>query len=134
MIKLVKRIWNDAVWSKVIAAAIVATVITYATYLLNWWDNIWTATKAGFSFLVATSPIWNGAIALVITLFLLQTAVLIRIFQVLRAEEKPDWRDYARDTFYGGDFRWRFTGSGGDLTELHCCCPECQYQVFAHGG
>ena len=38
---MLKVIWNDPVWSKVIAGGILAAVAALGAYLLNWWPIIW---------------------------------------------------------------------------------------------
>ncbi len=39
---MLKVIWNDPVWSKVIAGGILAAAAVLLTYFLNWWPFIWS--------------------------------------------------------------------------------------------
>lgn len=56
---MLKRIWADPVWSKVIATGIVAVGAVIASYFLNLLPTFWGWLWAAVVFLGSTSAVWN---------------------------------------------------------------------------
>lgn len=133
---MLKKLWNDPVWSAVLATVIVAVGGAIGTYLLGLWPTIAAATSKIFGYLSQSSTIPNWLL-LVISISALPTILFIiaLVWHRLKpydAEQAGDshanWRTYTTDTFYG--LRWRWNYYGGKVSGLHTFCPYCDYQVF----
>jgi hypothetical protein len=129
MVKL-KSIWNDPVWSKVIATAIVAAVGLVITSLLDLWPAIGFGVSVALDFLGASTPVSNWLLGLFITCTLLVVLVIgAAIWQHIFPTQSVTWHRYSTDTFLGLSWHWQY-GSDGGIYNLYCCCSQCQYQVF----
>lgn len=124
-----KKIWHDPVWSKVIAAAIVAVVAVMAGYVLNWWP------KVGAVLLQTTLvPNWLlGLLALGTALTVL--LVVVVVCAGIRQDEslKPEWNSYSTDNFFGLRWRWRYL-DGGQPFNIVAFCPRCDLQLHPQQG
>jgi hypothetical protein len=130
---MLKKLWHDPVWSKVIAGVILAVSATVATYFLHWWPAIGEFISQCFTFAMAssTTPNW-----LLFVLGLLALPMVILLGAIVREKifppqpSSPSWRSYTTDFFFG--LRWRWTyGSRGEIYNAHTFCPNCDFQVFA---
>jgi hypothetical protein len=126
------KLWNDPVWSKVIAGVILALGATIATYFLEWWPSFGRWGSQGYAFAIASTPtphwllLLLGLLALP-TLFL---AVAIAWASIFPAKaQAPSWRDYTTDIYFGLRWRWRYSSDGG-IYDAHTFCPHCDFQVF----
>src|SRR3954467_9747363 len=108
MLRVLKKIWADPVWSKVIAAAILALAGFIASYLFNWWPAIAHAVGAAWGFLVGATVLPNWAIGFG---FILTLPTFIILYAMVRGRfadaAGPDWRSYTKDQFFGLVWRWR---------------------------
>ena len=124
-----KAIWADPVWSKVIATAIIAAFGLGITYF-NLWPPISSSVSTALGFLRTSTPVSNWLLGLFIICTLLVVLVIgLTICQYIFPAQSDAWRSYTTDTFMGVTWYWQYM-SNGDIYNLHCCCLQCQYQVF----
>lgn len=132
---MLKSIWKDPVWSKVISAGILAVCGAIGAYLLDLWPSI----GSWFSFLWKSAgqpsqiPNWSvwflGLLA--IPSVLLMLALIWSVIRPERESGQDNWRSYLEDHFLGLCWRWKYFSSG-DLDDPQPFCPHCDYQVFPH--
>jgi hypothetical protein len=128
-----KKLWNDPVWSKVIAGAILAAGAIGCSYFLNWWPTIGTYTSKTLAFSVETSKLPNwviGALVLGVIPTVLLVGVVTWVSLHPEKESVPDWSSYTTDMFHG--MRWRWNYLGHSLGDMHTFCPKCDFQVFPY--
>lgn len=127
---MLKKIWNDPVWSKVIAAGILALIAVITTYL-DWWPNIWTFLSNSLAFIKAYSLVPNWLLA-IFGLLAIPTIVLITFFMYSllkpNSQNTPDWKTYTSDTFFGICWRWQYYNNA--MNDMHTFCPHCDFQIF----
>jgi hypothetical protein len=129
-----KKLWHDPVWSKVIAAVIVAVPASVATYLLDWWPAIGRFAAQSYAFIFGSTNTPNWILLLLIVLAvptgLLSGAI---VWQAVFPQKSagPSWLNYTTDMFYGLRWRWKFL-NGGEIYDTFIFCPHCDYQVIAH--
>ncbi len=138
-----KSIWSDAVWSKVIATAIVAVAVFIGTYLLNWWPIIGNGFIKGFAFAIAKSQLSNWLIALLILLTLptfILLAAFIKHLYYPDQENNLTWESYTSDVFFGLRWRWSFSGESMSKISVHdknhskdflCCIFRCKNKTLS---
>jgi uncharacterized membrane protein YhaH (DUF805 family) len=135
---LLKRIWNDPVWSKVIAGGILTILALIASYFLNLWHYIADFLKPATGLFVylwelksSTTAVTNWLLA-VIVIFALCTLFNVIGLAVnrVRSAEKPEitWQSYREDLFY--NIRWRWGYVNNRLADLRSYCANCDYQIF----
>jgi hypothetical protein len=128
---MLKRIWNDPVWSKVISAAILGAAAVAGTYFLNWWPAIGALLSRAVTFIGASSAVPNWLTGLAV-LFALPTVFLLAAlcWQVARpAKQVAAWQAYTSDVFFGLRWRWQYSRTS-EMHSLLCFCPHCDFQVF----
>ena len=129
-----KNVWNDPVWSKVIAGAMLAAAAGVGSYLLNWWPSIGQWLFHAWTSLAQVTPIPRWLVLLLI-LFAVPVILLAAFgvwYWTFRSGEKnqaADWRCYTNDSFFGLRWRWRYV-TGGTPVDITCFCPRCDYQVY----
>lgn len=129
---LLKKIWGDPVWSKVIATGIVAVVAVVATYLAGWWPTFAAFAKKVASFGAATTTVPNW---LLILLSLCAVALLfflgIALWTIIApgSSEPLPRASYREDDFFGIRWRWSYN-TDGDIVRLMSFCPGCDYQIY----
>src|SRR2546421_354532 len=106
---MLKRIWNDPVWSNVVAGLILGAGAGTATYLLDWWPWIrqTLGIVADFVLFDVAIPIW----LLVPLMFVIPTALAaVRRFTSFRKERFRNRfrREYRTDIFGNVRFRWDY--------------------------
>lgn len=133
MTAILKNLWHDPVWSKVIAGVILALGATVATYFLDWWPAIGGFVSSSIAFALSSmlTPNW---LLLLLALLSLPTLIIIGALawqSVFPSKARsPSWQDYTADIFCG--LRWRWTyGTGGRIYDAHTFCPHCDFQVYA---
>ena len=119
-------IWHDPVWSKVIAAGIIAAGTAASTYFLKWWPAIGRAVVAVWQFLGAKTAVWNWLL-IVATIWIILTIIEARLAS-LSARKRSAAPPYTADEFFGLLWRWQY--SGREVTHLHCLCIHCGLQVY----
>ncbi len=128
---MIKELWKDPVWSKVIATGVIALLASAGAYLLgllpviiNFFVHLW-------SFVTASSSVPNWLIGImVIPCLMLCWALVVELKDRLTPEtsEPANWKSYQRDNFFGLLWVWRY--SGNRIENLHSLCPNCEYQVL----
>ena len=132
---MLKSLWKDPVWSKVISAGILAACSVIGAYLLDLWPFIggWLTSlwrTAGQPNQFANWVLW------VLGLLAIPSMILVSalIWTTLRPEQQTgdnNWRSYLEDHFLGLHWRWNYFPSGR-LEDPIPFCPHCDYQVFPH--
>ncbi|WP_413664871.1 hypothetical protein ACG1BZ_06285 [Microbulbifer sp. CNSA002] len=127
---MLKGIWKDPVWSKVIATGILAVIASFGTYIFGVWPEIGSAFSQAWSFTIASTSTPNWLLALMaIPCILLIFSVLVEIKGKISASEPTKtWKSYTRDNFLGLLWSWRYTGN--KIYNLHSLCPQCEYQIL----
>lgn len=130
---MLKKLWNDPVWSKVIAGAILAVGALLGTYFLDWWPSIGRFAKDAYNFAVSPTSLSNwviGVLGLLATLTIIVLLALIwqKIFP--SSSSTADWWNYRVDTFFDLRWRWRYF-EDGQICDVHTFCPHCDFEVYA---
>lgn len=125
-----KRLWSAPVWSKVIAAAILAGLGAVLTYFLQLWPIIASAVRTTNLLLLRSSPVPNWLIRLLCLLALPSILLFASAMWPNKAvgTSKDEWRQYTSDHFFGLLWRWEYSGSA--LINLSPFCSNCDYQVY----
>lgn len=126
----VKRFWTDPVWSKVIAAGILAVLAGMITRLLGWWPGILRGIAIMAHWLGARGLLPNWlAIVLLVVVAANGVAALRRFFRGLAATaaDGPHWSEYTTDVFLG--LRWRWKVADNVIVDICAFCPSCDLQV-----
>ncbi|MCL4795763.1 MAG: hypothetical protein KJZ84_14475 [Bryobacteraceae bacterium] len=126
---LLKKLWYDPVGSKVLAAGIVAVLAALLTYILELWPVFASFLITTYSFLRASTPVYNWLIGLVIVLI----GLALRGFVAGHRKGGKGTLiiDYTSDEFFGVCWRWRIDeGMPHGIGHLHSLCPKCRYQIL----
>jgi hypothetical protein len=122
------------VWSKVIAAAIIAG-FGWLTYRLNWWPG-WMTREIARVWAYLLSPLsishWLfGLFVFLSALVVLGVLYLVAVvlFQKEKAQSPPSWASYTEDVFDGLRWRWRYQGTYIDIDSLAPYCPICDLRL-----
>lgn len=126
---MLKKIWTDPVWSKVIAAAITGSALMAGTYWAGWWMAIGSWLRSVWTFASASTlvPNWLLAILLLAAAAVLALIGLLAWFALFDKNADSSSPPYTEDIFFGVRWRWRLTHSGID--NLAAFCPHCDLQV-----
>jgi hypothetical protein len=124
MPKFFSNIWNDPVWSKVIASAIVA--IGGITYF-DGWSWIASFLERGARVVADSSTLPNWVIGL---MFVGCSIAVVAVLLWLRSKGVPTatWQSYTEDEVLG--LRWRWKWNHGQIASLYAFCPRCDFQMF----
>lgn len=129
---MLKKVWVDPVWSKVIASTIIAIAALSVSYFLDWWPSIAHYSVIGIEFASAASPVSNWIIAifslLAVPIVIFFTAI---IWQSIFPSKSSaiDWQTYTSDNFFGLCWRWQYYGER--ISGMNTFCPHCDFQVFS---
>lgn len=129
---MIKKVWGDPVWSKVIAYGIIGliTYISVSTEVIA--DFLFSLFEASIEFLFDETAVQNYWL-FILAAFGLMGACLIGTLLYVRFFEKdppkPAWLKYTEDVFHSLLWRWRYSESG-DIANLHTLCPKCHFQVL----
>jgi hypothetical protein len=127
-----KKVWNDPVWSKVIAAGIVGGLgIAYVSYK-HWWSVIWHGITNATAFLGSQAPVRHWVFGILLLGTLLAVVLLIAIAAiVIRAKKgnqsRANYLTYTSDHFFGLKWAWTYEGTNIELKAV--LCARCDYQV-----
>jgi hypothetical protein len=132
---MVKKLWNDPVWSKVIAGVILTVVATIGAYFLDWWPSIgsfiWNCYKS--IFFTTTTPNWLLGILCILSLptIVIALALLWEKVHPKKQNDSHSWRSYTTDNYFGLRWRWKYYQDGG-IYDVYTFCPHCDFQVFPY--
>jgi len=120
-------IWNDPVWSKVIAAVIFAVITIIATTI--------SAKVNDISFTEAWNKFWTLKVEL--WLLALVTVVLFLLF-VLIKRKKMNFLNYTQGTWRNTKWQWAWKKDPQTkkyrIFNLNTLCPKCQKGLFTSPG
>lgn len=132
---VLRKIWQDPVWSKIIATAILGGAGWFA---YHWWPGLRSAIAAFWMFLLATSPVPHWLLGSLILIALIAVLMFIsNISKVVLPDENPygnvvpvvpDWHSYRDDDFFG--LRWRWGYDNNMIQRPMPFCPICDYQLL----
>jgi hypothetical protein len=131
---LLRWLWVDPVWSKVIATGIVAAV--GGIVIGEWWSESLAVLLAVWKFLGAATPMANWLLGILILSALAAVGLgIVLIYALLlstrEAAAGPSFRDYNEDRFHFLDLRWRWSySSDGYPIEIASFCPTCDLQIM----
>jgi hypothetical protein len=124
-LKQLKRAWNDPVWSKVIAGAILAALGLFLSIWLDWWPAIIRFARGS-----TTLPNWLLTVLVLAAFGMLGVAGLI-LWVSRVAPAGPRWRGFTEDVVMGLRWRWRYSADAdAEMWDLHAFCPTCDFQLF----
>jgi hypothetical protein len=127
---MINKIWKDPVWSKVIAAGILALIASVSAYFLGAWPSIKAILSQAWSFVLSSTSVPNWLLGIMmVPCLLLGYVLLIGLKEWLAGGESGvSFKNYTKDNFFGLLWMWRYSGNGID--NLHSLCPRCQYQIL----
>lgn len=129
---MIRRIWHDPVWSKVIAAAIIAVFGSLGAYFAGYLGKIGIIVTYAWRFLAGKTPLYNWLIVVLSIPAIIMLILVVAFFKGSKARENVpyslDFRNYNSGTFFGLTWRWRL-GSDGAPYEITPFCPKCDYQI-----
>lgn len=128
---MIKKIWKDPVWSKVIATGVIAFLSYTGAYLFGLLSTITTFFIQLWSFLTTSSSVPNWLVGIMTIPCLMLCWFLVVEFKDRIASENSElvnWKSYQRDNFFGLIWVWRY--SRNSIEGLHSLCPICEYQVL----
>jgi len=123
---MIKEIWRDPVWSKVISSGVVFLIVFIGTYLLNVCPQIWNWLSSMWSIVISSTltPNWLLGLMVILCGFL----VLVKIKDWFTAKEQEiNSQNYTTDSFLNLIWSWQYVG--GQIDHLHALCPECECQI-----
>lgn len=132
MRNVVKQLWADPVWSKVIAGGITALVVGIVGTMTPLASEGMAGLVAAWHFLGRATPTPNWLLAILILIALIAVCVvgLALIRELLSAGTQtaaPSFTDYNMDVFSGILWRWRYYDSRP--IDLAPFCPHCDFQI-----
>jgi hypothetical protein len=118
---MVKKIWNDPVLSKVIAAGILAIIVAIYSYFQGWWPTIghWILFESKI-------PNW--------LLIILSVGTFWKIIDIVSKQFRRDWQSYRKTKINGIVWRWDYNLYGElDKHSVKAYCPRCDYDLYQFG-
>lgn len=129
---MIKKIWNDPVWSKIISAAILGLIVWVSSLIPNLWASIGSLVRK-----IAVTATSDITVPLyVLCLLGLGSAIIVLIILIAIKDRftnsPPSFLNYNSDTFFGLTWRWRYdeTAAGKSVSYLTSYCAKCDYQVY----
>ncbi len=131
---MIREAWKDPVWSKVIAAGIIAVLGIGATYFAGLWPKIGILFSHVWNFFTGKTPLYNWLIIILSIPFIIIFIVIIAylkdlIFGKNESADSLKFREYNSDIFYTLKWRWK-VGSDGLPYDVTPFCPKCDYQII----
>jgi hypothetical protein len=124
------KVWNDPVWSKVIAGVILTVLAVIGTRLLNWWPTIGRFINSVWGFISSATVVPNWLLGLLCLLSLpMILLICVLVWSKFHPSQNkgPDWHTYTSDIFEG--IRWRWHYSYDAIGNLYPYCPKCNLQI-----
>jgi len=127
---MLRKIWSDPVWSKVISAGIIAVLLSVWAYLSGYVPVFMACLRQVWMFATSYSSVPNWALGVG---GLLALATLIRIVALAwpnkpETSTVPKWKRYRKDSFFGVVWAWDYNAND-QPSHIHVLCPECQCQI-----
>jgi hypothetical protein len=129
--KKITGVWNDPVWSKVIASLIILLCGVILSFFKGWWPIIGQFTGVILSWFRNYSTIANWVFVLFIFCAIVVIGLLVIITWAIFSKNNTEqnWRSYTTDEFFGIRWRWHLNANGA-VDGIHSFCPGCDFQVF----
>lgn len=126
MLDLIKKVWKDPVWSKVISAGILALFV----WLGYQFDFIRNDKTIFFEFFQQEVKIqvWIVFLILIINIVLLFLSVRY-ILTLYKVDEDDLFHSYCYDKILGLTWRWDYS-TIDQIINLHSFCPNCDFQLI----
>ncbi len=131
MIEHIRKHWHDPVWSKVIAATILAIAAVIGTYLLDWWPIISRMLKATLDFAFSSTAIPNWLLGILVVSLLLVLIIIGLVIWNKRhsGQLAPNWLSYTTYTFFSIRWTWRYDETK-KIIDLYSFCTDCDFQIY----
>ena len=129
MLKTIKKIWHDPVWSKVISAAIMAVVVI----IFPWWQRVTTLLEKTYVIFLQHSlmPNWLVGLMALCSLIVIMIVVVTVWSSFWPNSSVPNWKsEYREDLFFNIRWRWRYSTDNA-VTGILSYCPECDLQIYS---
>ena len=128
---MLKKIWADPVWSKVISVGILALIGVWLTYFQSLWPKIFEFLRQSILLALSSSQVPNW---LLLILGILAALYIIKIGRLTLYKFKPKKEEneqtqelYKQDLIF--DISWHWTNMYGKIMDLLLCCQKCNYQL-----
>ncbi len=135
MKKIISKIWNDPVGSKVISAVILAI---FGAGLINFWEMFQEGLSLIGSMLAYKIgiPVWLLIIFVVAIVALILTTLIIQKSEPEEIEIEHDFLKYKTDNILGIIWRWDwlkdYSTGKYKITDLHPRCPKCKSHAIGN--
>lgn len=128
---MLRKIWADPVWSKVIAAVVIAILAAIATYSAGLWSGIFAVLVDIVIFSAAVTSVSNWLLAILILCGVAVVGLLIIVICAFTfgSKNSPSAQTYVVDEILGIRWRWKY-GQGGEIYDLFSFCSLCDFQVY----
>ena len=128
MLKVLKKVWNDPVWSKVISVAIIALI---TQYFFSWWQFLTQLIKSLSIFFLQVTQVPNWLIALMLICSIIVLLVMaINAYQACKPSANLSWHlNYKEDVFFHILWRWQYD-STWQPENINTFCPKCDFQIY----
>ena len=123
--KLLRKVWNDPVGSKVISAL----VLGFASAGYTWRTAILGAISTLWSFLWAKTPVPNAILVIASLAILACFAAAVIAILASRETSQEIVESYRTDSFEGIKWHWSY-GADHGIKSLYPFCPTCDYQIL----
>ena len=127
---MIKAIWKDPVWSKIIAAGMLGLITIIGTYLTGVWPVIVKWIIHAWNFITSNTSTPNWLLGLMTILCVLFIFLVLVNIKDRFSQSKPviTYRSYTKDNFEGLLWSWDYFGNRID--QLQSLCPECHYEIL----
>lgn len=126
MNKLIKKVWNDPVWSGVIGSVVFALL-----------GIIWSSVKSLLSeetFAESLKSFFTFSIQLwIIVLVALIIAIVAGLYRRLKTPKRPKFLDFTKGTYQSQQWSWTWEKVGKNsyrVENLYLMCPACHTGVM----
>lgn len=132
---MLKKLWHDPVFSKVIAGLILAVpglIVAEVSGLFFKIGNHVSAVKVFFEGPIDTKlPLWQWALISIFFLIGIFSTIFVSYKKFSKSEVIPNYFDqYTEDEFDG--IRWRWSYFSGDIiNDFSSFCPKCDLEIEA---
>jgi len=121
---MIKALWNDPVWSKVIATVLIGVFTLIGTLLLGLWPLLISALLGAWNWIISDIklPLWFFMLLLGAAGFLF-LAIFSNALENYRLKHKdtPPWKDYTSEHFFGARFEWQWSHNNTPKNLLPLC-------------
>jgi hypothetical protein len=128
---MLKKIWADPVWSKVISVAILGLIGVLYTSIQGLWPKIFEFFQQCVLLARSSSQVPNWFLLILCIIAVMYIAKIGRavIYRCMlkEKEEESALKSYTQDLIF--DIFWRWTNVNGLFTGLKPYCSKCDYEL-----